>query len=56
MKGREIDDGIMVQDSNGSVKEIVATDPYAIGYISLGLVDKRVKALAIDGVMPTVKQ
>lgn len=55
MKGREIDDGIMVQDSNGSVKEIVATDPYALGYISLGLVDNRVKALAIDGVVPTVK-
>jgi phosphate transport system substrate-binding protein len=52
----EIDDGIMVQDSNGSVKEIVATDPYAIGYISLGLVDGRVKALAIDGVIPTAKQ
>lgn len=54
MKGEEIDDSIMVQDSNGSVKEIVATDPYAIGYISLGLVDKRVKALVIDGVFPTV--
>ncbi len=55
MKGQEIDDAIMVQDSNGSVKEIVATDPYAMGYISLGLVDKRVKALAIDGIMPTVQ-
>ena len=55
MKSQDIDDGIMVQDSNGSVKEIVATDPYAIGYISLGLVDQRVKALAIDGVIPTVK-
>jgi phosphate transport system substrate-binding protein len=55
MGKQEIDDGIMVQDSNGSVKEIVATDPYAIGYISLGLVDHRVKAVAIDGVMPSVK-
>ncbi len=55
MKGREIDDGIMVQDSNGSVKEIVATDPYALGYISMGLVDARVKALAVDGIMPSVK-
>ena len=55
MKGKGIDDGIMVQDSNGSVKEIVATDPYALGYISLGLVDKRVKALAIDGITPSVK-
>jgi len=50
MKNEEINDGIMVQDSNGSVKEIVATDPYAIAYISLGLVDNRVRALSIDGV------
>ncbi len=53
--GKElIDDGIMVQDSNGSVKEVVATDPYAIGYISLGIVDQKVKALTIDRVAPTV--
>ncbi len=50
MKNEEINDSIMVQDSNGSVKEIVATDPYAIAYISLGLVDNRVRALSIDGV------
>lgn len=55
MRGGDIDDGIMVQDSNGSVKEVVATDPYAIGYISLGLVDKRVKPLSVNGVMPTVE-
>jgi phosphate transport system substrate-binding protein len=54
MKGKEISDAIMVQDSNGSVKEVVATDPYAIGYISLGIADKRVKIVAIDGVKPTV--
>lgn len=51
----EIDDGIMVQDSNGSVKEVIATDPYAIGYISLGLLDERVKGLSVDGVAPTVE-
>jgi len=54
MQKDSIDDGIMVQDSNGSVKEVVATDPYAIGYISLGLVDKRVKAVIIDGVSPSI--
>lgn len=54
MRGEEIDDGIMVQDSNGSVKEVVATDPYAIGYISLGLVDAKVKAVTIDGVAPSI--
>ncbi len=53
MKNSEINDAIMVQDSNGSVKEVVATDPYAIGYISMGLVDNRVKALSIDNIMPT---
>lgn len=50
-----IDDGIMVQDSNGSVKEVIATDPYAIGYVSLGMVDEKVKAIKIDGVEPTVE-
>lgn len=52
---QEIADAIMVQDSNGSVKEVVATDPYAIGYISLGLVDKRVKAIAVNGIIPTIE-
>jgi phosphate transport system substrate-binding protein len=55
MKGKEIYDGIMVQDSNGSVKEIVATDPYAIGYISLGLVDDRVRSLSIEGVAASIE-
>lgn len=53
MKKTEISDGCLVQDSNGAVRELVATDPYAIGYISVGLVDERVKVLAIDGVLPT---
>jgi len=54
--GKEfIDDGIMVQDSNGSVREVVATDPYAIGYISLGIVDRSVKALTIEHMAPTVQ-
>ncbi len=49
----EITPAALVQDSNGSVREIVAGDPYSIGYISAGLVDQRVKGLAIDGVLPT---
>ncbi len=51
----DIHDRTMVQDSNGSVKEVVATDPYAIGFISLGVVDEKVKALKVGGVEPTVK-
>jgi phosphate transport system substrate-binding protein len=55
MGGAEISDRIMVQDSNGSVREVVATDPYAIGYISLGVVSSRVKVLSVGGVMPTTQ-
>jgi phosphate transport system substrate-binding protein len=45
--------GAIVEDSNGTVREIVAGDPDSIGYISLGLVNKAVKALHLDGVSPT---
>lgn len=40
----------IVEDSNGTVRAIVAQDLRAIGYISLGLVDRTVKSLALDGV------
>jgi phosphate transport system substrate-binding protein len=53
MKKTEITPQALVQDSNGAVREIVANDPYAIGFISCGLVSQQVKALAIDGVSPT---
>lgn len=54
-KTERISNSALVQDSNGAVREIVAADPNAIGYISLGLVDKRVKTLAINNVLPTVE-
>jgi phosphate transport system substrate-binding protein len=53
MQKHEITPTALVQDSNGSVREIVAGDPYSLGYISAGLVNDRVKAVAIDGVLPT---
>jgi phosphate transport system substrate-binding protein len=49
-----ISDACLVQDSNGAVREIIATTPQGIGYISVGLVDEREKALAIDGIKPTL--
>ncbi len=49
-----ISDACLVQDSNGAVREIIATTPQGIGYISVGLVDDREKALAINGVKPTL--
>jgi phosphate transport system substrate-binding protein len=41
--------GAITEDSNGTVREIVAHDPAAIGFISLGLVNSQVRALALDG-------
>lgn len=43
----------LVQNSNGSVREVVATDLHAIGYISVGLVEPRVHTLALNGIEPT---
>jgi phosphate transport system substrate-binding protein len=42
--------GAITEDSNGTVREIVAHDPNSIGFISLGLVNDQVRALALDGV------
>lgn len=49
-----ISDACLVQDSNGAVREIIATTPQGIGYISVGLVDEREKAVSINGVEPTL--
>jgi phosphate transport system substrate-binding protein len=44
----------LVQDSNGAIRQVVADDPNAIGYISLGLVNEKVKAVGIEGVEATI--
>ncbi|WED23598.1 phosphate ABC transporter substrate-binding protein [Vibrio sp. JC009] len=43
-----------VANGNGALKTNVASNPYAIGYISLGTVDSSVHALDIDGVPASV--
>lgn len=55
LKGADVYPRAIIQDSNGAVRETVAGDKMGIGYISLGLVDSTVKAVAIDGVLPTVE-
>jgi phosphate transport system substrate-binding protein len=54
MKKGEISDEALVQDSNGSVREIIANNPQAIGYISFGIVNHQVKTLAVDSIHPTL--
>jgi phosphate transport system substrate-binding protein len=45
----------IVQDSNGAVRQLVADDANAIGFISLGLVDDTVQALQLEGVAATTE-
>ncbi len=53
MGGERITPAALRQDSNGAVRVMVAGDPGAIGYISLAIVDERVKPLSIEGVFPS---
>jgi phosphate transport system substrate-binding protein len=50
MAGQTIANSTLVQDSAGAVRQMVGSDPAAIGYISIGLVDATVKALRLNGV------
>jgi phosphate transport system substrate-binding protein len=54
MGKEDISLGALVQDSNGSVRQVISSDPNAIGYISLGLVNEQVKALKISAVEPNL--
>jgi len=53
LPGMRITPRAIVQDSNGSVRQLVLGDPNSIGFISLGLVNNDVKAVQIDGVAAT---
>jgi len=53
MGGQRISPRAIVQNSNGSVRQLVSGDQFSIGFISLGLVESgemMVKALQINGV------
>lgn len=51
--GDKLAAGALFQNSNGTCREAVASDPNAIGYVSIGLVNDRVKSLAYDGIAAT---
>lgn len=39
----------LIQDSNGTIRETVANDANAVGYLSHGLLNEKIKAMRIDG-------
>jgi phosphate transport system substrate-binding protein len=53
MDKERISRGALAQESNGAVKELVKGNPATIGYMSLGLVGKELKAVVVDGAEPT---
>jgi phosphate transport system substrate-binding protein len=54
MKGLHTTPNALRQGSNGAIRQVVAEDPNAVGYISIGIVDNTVKAINIDTVQPTI--
>ncbi len=53
--GAAFDSKAAVLPGTGQVRAVVADSVTAVGYISLGFVDKSVKAVAVDGIVPTEK-
>lgn len=39
----------LIQDSNGTIRETVANDVNAVGYLSHGLINNKIKAVKVDG-------
>ena len=37
------------------MKSAIAQDPYGIGYVSIGHIDKTVAPVTLDGVVPSIK-
>jgi phosphate transport system substrate-binding protein len=49
---QKISDKAEYVGSNGAIRSRVQSTPAAIGYVGLGFVDKTVKALKVNGIMP----
>jgi phosphate transport system substrate-binding protein len=49
---QKISDKAEYVGSNGAIRSRVQSTPAAIGYVGLGFVDKTVKALTVNGIMP----
>ncbi len=53
LKGVQLSPHALIQNSTGAVRLMIQSDPFAIGYITHGVVTPEVKAIAIDGVAPS---
>jgi phosphate transport system substrate-binding protein len=53
--GFALTDNALIQDSNGTIRETVANDANAIGYLSHGLISEKIKPVTVDGFSCTEK-
>jgi phosphate transport system substrate-binding protein len=51
--GDRVSSDALFQNSNGTCREAVTSDPNSIGYVSIGLVNQKVKALLWNGIAAT---
>ena len=47
--GVTLTDDALIQDSNGTIRETVANDANAVGYLSHGLINEKIKPVTVDG-------
>ena len=45
----KLTDDALIQDSNGTIRETVANDANAVGYLSHGLINEKIKSVTVDG-------
>ncbi len=55
LEGSKLKEGALMLASNNAVASTVATTPGAIGYVGLGYLNPKIKAIKVEGIMPTVK-
>ena len=53
MKGEKVMPSALMQASNQAVAQIIAQTPQAIGYVGLGFMSQELKAMEIEGIMPS---
>lgn len=53
LSGGRLTKDAMYQDSNGTIREAVKSDPNAISYISIGFLNSSVRQLTLDGIDAT---
>ncbi|MFH0953568.1 MAG: phosphate ABC transporter substrate-binding protein [Verrucomicrobiota bacterium] len=56
VKDIKLDGNAIVQDSNGTIRETVANDANAVGYLSHGLLNEKIKAVTLDGRPGTIEE